>query len=48
MTQGVTTTLVGEPMLNFLEKLVYLILPYQIGFEGAEAFKVQRLHSISL
>nr|8A22_Ad Chain Ad, uL5m [Polytomella magna]8APN_Ad Chain Ad, uL5m [Polytomella magna]8APO_Ad Chain Ad, uL5m [Polytomella magna] len=31
---GVTVTLKGEKMFNFLEKLVYTILPNQTGFEG--------------
>ena len=28
-------------MMNFLEKLVYMILPNQIGFEGSGAFRVR-------
>ena len=33
--QAVQVKLTGEPMMNFLEKLVYMVLPNQIGFEGA-------------
>ena len=29
-------------MYNFLEKLIYMILPNQIGFEGINAFQVKR------
>jgi len=32
---GVSVTLTGNRMLDFLEKLVYVVLPNQIGFEGA-------------
>ena len=39
--QGVRTKLEGETMLNFLEKLVYMILPNQIGFEGIAPFQVR-------
>ena len=34
------TKLEGDAMLNFLEKLVYMILPNQIGFEGIAPFQV--------
>ena len=43
--QGVRTKLEGETMLNFLEKLVYMILPNQIGFEGIAPFQVNIVHA---
>jgi ribosomal protein L5 len=43
--QGVVTVLRGELMLNFLEKLVYMILPSQIGFDGSAPFQVHEAHN---
>jgi hypothetical protein len=37
----------GRIMLDFLEKLVYMILPNQIGFEGTSPFQVGSLHLTS-
>ncbi|KAG1658925.1 hypothetical protein FOA52_003095 [Chlamydomonas sp. UWO 241] len=34
-TSGVAVSLTGQLALDFLEKLVYMVLPNQIGFEGA-------------
>ena len=39
---GVQVTLVGGEMFSFLEKLVYSILPNQIGFEGVSLPAVDR------
>lgn len=37
--EGVSVTLHGDAMMNFLEKLIYMVLPNQIGFEGAAPCK---------
>ncbi|GAX82845.1 hypothetical protein CEUSTIGMA_g10271.t1 [Chlamydomonas eustigma] len=37
--EGVISVLRGEHMLNFLEKLVYMVLPSQVGFEGSTQFQ---------
>lgn len=41
--QGVQVVLQGEPMMDFLEKLIYMVLPTQIGFEGTSPFLVSPL-----
>lgn len=37
--EGVYVTLTGDLMMTFLEKLVHLVLPNMIGFEGLSSFQ---------
>jgi hypothetical protein len=37
--EGVYVTLTGDLMMTFLEKLVHLVLPNMIGFEGISSFQ---------